>query len=283
MTSLYGRLPRTIGPQDAEQNIFGQLAWGMDHADYCLMRAPKPTLLCVATRDFFDSNDSWASYRVAKQAFGVLGRSEAMGLVEVNEEHGFTKPLREASVRWMLRWLKKRDEPIEEPADLEVLTAEEMRCLPQGRSCSLRAQEYSGRPTHRSDSCGKPSHQHQSRTESRRSSKSIRMLAGIRRIDEIPKPEITILDATADIFPQRKGIRIQPIVVEVEPGIRLPAIWCTPEQGPIRGVSMVVDGDGVVGKTIGDAVAQIVERGNAVMAVDVRGTGLTQPHRPAIL
>lgn len=132
MTSLYGRLPRTIGPQDAEQNIFGQLAWGMDHADYCLIRAPKPTLLCVATRDFFDSNDSWASYRVAKQAFGVLGRSEAMGLVEVSEEHGFTKPLREASVRWMLRWLKKRDEPIEEPADLEVLTAEEMRCLPQG-------------------------------------------------------------------------------------------------------------------------------------------------------
>lgn len=102
------------------------------------------------------------------------------------------------------------------------------------------------------------------------------MLAGIRRIDEIPKPEITILDATADIFPQRKGIRTQPIIVDVEPGIRLPAIWCTPEQGPIRGVSMVVDGDGVVGKTIGDAVAQIVERGNAVMAVDVRGTGLTQ-------
>ena len=30
----------TIGPQDAEQNIFGQLAFGMDHADYIMMRAP---------------------------------------------------------------------------------------------------------------------------------------------------------------------------------------------------------------------------------------------------
>ena len=277
VTSLYGRLPRTIGPQDAEQNIFGQLAWGMDHADYCLMRAPKPTLLCVATRDFFDSNDSWASYRVAKQAFGVLGRSEAMGLVEVNEEHGFTKPLREASVRWMLRWLKKRDEPIEEPADLEVLTAEEMRCLPQGevmliegaRSIPDVLRTEAIRAASRRISINQ-----EQNLEDRQ--KSIRMLAGIRRIHEIPKPEITILDATADIFPQRKGIRTQPIVVDVEPGIRLPAIWCTPEQGPIRGVSMVVDGDGVVGKTIGDAVAQIVERGNAVMAVDVRGTGLTQ-------
>ena len=32
ITSL-PRLLATIGPQDAEQNIFGQLAFGMDHAD----------------------------------------------------------------------------------------------------------------------------------------------------------------------------------------------------------------------------------------------------------
>jgi len=43
VTSLFGKLPRTIGPQDAEQNIFGQLAFGMDHADYLLMRAPRPS------------------------------------------------------------------------------------------------------------------------------------------------------------------------------------------------------------------------------------------------
>ena len=41
----------TIGPQDAEQNIHGQLAFGMDHADYVLMRLPKPTLIMAATQD----------------------------------------------------------------------------------------------------------------------------------------------------------------------------------------------------------------------------------------
>ena len=34
----FSHLLGTIGPQDAEQNIHGQLAWGMDHADYLLMR-----------------------------------------------------------------------------------------------------------------------------------------------------------------------------------------------------------------------------------------------------
>ena len=43
ITSLE-RLFATIGPQDAEQNITGQVAAGMEHADYVTMRAPKPTL-----------------------------------------------------------------------------------------------------------------------------------------------------------------------------------------------------------------------------------------------
>src|SRR5207244_1010238 len=42
----FERLIATIGPQDAEQNIFGQLAGGLDHADYLMLRAPTPTLVC---------------------------------------------------------------------------------------------------------------------------------------------------------------------------------------------------------------------------------------------
>src|SRR5262249_27871809 len=46
ITSLE-RLFATIGPQDAEQNIAGQVAFGMEHADYLTLRAPRPTLMCV--------------------------------------------------------------------------------------------------------------------------------------------------------------------------------------------------------------------------------------------
>ena len=40
ITSLE-RLFATIGPQDAEQNITGQVAFGMEHADYVTMRGPE--------------------------------------------------------------------------------------------------------------------------------------------------------------------------------------------------------------------------------------------------
>ena len=38
--TTFGKLIETIGPQDAEQNIYGQIASGMDQPDYILMRAP---------------------------------------------------------------------------------------------------------------------------------------------------------------------------------------------------------------------------------------------------
>ena len=58
ITSLE-RLFATIGPQDAEQNITGQVAFGMEHADYLTLRAPKPTLIACGTQDFFDIGGTW--------------------------------------------------------------------------------------------------------------------------------------------------------------------------------------------------------------------------------
>ena len=62
LTTL-SRLIETIGPQDAEQHIHGQIAFGMDQPDYVLMRAPRPTLICATTGDFFDIGGTWENYR----------------------------------------------------------------------------------------------------------------------------------------------------------------------------------------------------------------------------
>ncbi|GAG03899.1 unnamed protein product, partial [marine sediment metagenome] len=78
----FDRLLSTIGPQDAEQNIYGQLAFGMDHADYLMMRAPKPTLICAATNDFFDIAGTWASFRYAKRLYSRMEFAERIDLIE---------------------------------------------------------------------------------------------------------------------------------------------------------------------------------------------------------
>ena len=128
----FERLLTTIGPQDAEQNIFGQIAKGLNHADYLHLRAPRPTLICSATRDFFDIGGTWETFREAKRLFSRLGYSERVDLIENDDEHGFAKPQREAATRWMSRWLLAEDRIINEP-DFTVFTEEEMRCTPRGQ------------------------------------------------------------------------------------------------------------------------------------------------------
>ncbi|MGO9470116.1 MAG: metalloendopeptidase, partial [Isosphaeraceae bacterium] len=120
------------GPQDAEQNITGQVATGMEHADYITLHAPKPTLLSVGTRDFFDINGSWDTFREVKLIFGRLGFGERVDLVESDEEHGFTRARRVATARWMRRWLLKADDAVSEP-DFPIATDALLQCTKSGQ------------------------------------------------------------------------------------------------------------------------------------------------------
>jgi dienelactone hydrolase len=126
------RLFATIGPQDGEQNITGQVSFGMEQTDYVTMRAPKPTLMCVATQDFFDIQGAWTTFREAKRIYGMLGHSERMDLIEYNDKHGFSKPRREAAMRWMRRWLLGIDDaPVE--VESPTLKEEDLWCTPHGQ------------------------------------------------------------------------------------------------------------------------------------------------------
>ncbi len=134
ITSLE-RLFATIGPQDAEQNITGAVAAGMEHADYITLHAPKPTLLTVGTRDFFDIDGSWNTFREIKLIYGRLGYGERVDLFESDEEHGFTRPRRVATSRWMMRWLLNRDVAVDEP-DFPIATDAELQCTGSGQVMS---------------------------------------------------------------------------------------------------------------------------------------------------
>jgi dienelactone hydrolase len=131
ITSLE-RLFATIGPQDAEQNITDQVAVGMEHADYLTMRAPKPTLMTVGTRDFFDITGSWDTFREVKLIYGRLGFGERVDLFESDEPHGFTQPRRVATARWMRRWLLEKDDAVDEP-DFPIASDAELQCTPSGQ------------------------------------------------------------------------------------------------------------------------------------------------------
>lgn len=128
----YEKLLHTIGPQDAEQNIFGQLKFGMNHADYLITRAPKPTLICSARGDYFNIDGARDSLAQAKQAYEALGHDDCVAQAEADGPHGWSRPLREAAVGWMVRWLRGEEREIKEP-EIDVLTDAEIQVTPHGQ------------------------------------------------------------------------------------------------------------------------------------------------------
>src|SRR5262249_34575435 len=134
ITSLE-RLFATIGPQDAEQNVTGQVSFGLEHADYGTLRAPKPTLLSVGTQDFFDIDGSWTTFREVKKLYCALGHGERVDLFESDEPHGFTKPRRESAMRWMRRWLLGKDDAPTEP-EFSVAADKDAQCTETGQVLS---------------------------------------------------------------------------------------------------------------------------------------------------
>ena len=131
--TTFERLFNTIGPQDAEQNLTGQVAAGFDHADFLTIRAPNPTMICVGTKDFFDIDGSWSGFREAKNLYGILGRAERVDIFGSNEPHGFTRPRREAAARWLGRWLQGVEfDDVIDPAKIE--TDADLQCTKTGNT-----------------------------------------------------------------------------------------------------------------------------------------------------
>ena len=271
--SLYGRLIKTNGPQDAEQNIYGQLALGMDHADYCMMRAPAPTLLLTATRDYFNIEDAWVSFRMAKRLFGRLGYPERMDLAETDEEHGFSIQLREASTRFMLRWLLGRDEVVFEPADLDVPSAADLQCTPQGEVMLLEGarsvydlnRDYARELLTRRKKLWENTPQDELLEK-------VAQIAGVRPLASLPQPEVvacgTLRTDTCDV---------EKMIFRPEPGIELPALLFRPrDREPSGGVIYIHEDGKAADAGPGGPIAKLVQAGKTVLAVDLRGLGETQ-------
>ena len=148
--TTFQKLIEVKGPQDAEQNIFGQVAFGLGASDYLNMRAPLPILICASTRDStFQIDGARKVFEEANRFYSHLGYPERVALNEADVPHGYYIQHREAVARWMHRWLVGRDKLIWEKPRSEwptevtdtflrslsepVWTQEQLQCSPRGQ------------------------------------------------------------------------------------------------------------------------------------------------------
>jgi dienelactone hydrolase len=90
---------------DPEQDIFGFVSAGIDHAGLLALLVPRPALVCAARQDFFPIQGTRESFAEAKRLYEIAGVGERIERAEANERHGLTLPLRVAVYQWFDHWL----------------------------------------------------------------------------------------------------------------------------------------------------------------------------------
>ncbi len=265
-----GNVVRTIGLQDAEQNLHAQIALGLDHADYLIMHAPNPALVCCATRDFFDIESTWETYRQAKRIYMRLGYSERIDIAETDNTHGFWPELRQTMVRWMRRRLMGVDEPIFE-GKIDILPVKKTYCTPTGETLRLAGAksvfDMNGQAA--AKLAARRRKLWKTNTKAAMLQK-VRQVTGIRRLSKIPPAKVT-----AHGVIRRKGYRIEKLILTRIDGVPLPCLRFAPA-GRSIGMYLYLNATGkATCAKLGGPIEKLTRQGYTVLTADLSGIGET--------
>lgn len=97
-----------IGPQDAEQCVYGQLKDGINHASLVLM-ADAAVRCQFSDRDFFPLDGALETFGVVSRTAARFGVADRFSRTVVPGPHGWKESSRRSSLDWMRQWLM--DEP----------------------------------------------------------------------------------------------------------------------------------------------------------------------------
>jgi dienelactone hydrolase len=269
--TTFQRLIATNGPQDAEQNIFGQLALGLDEADYVLMRAPRPTCLLAGTRDAtFDIRGTWEIFREAKRGYARFGYPERVDLVEADAPHGFTTQLRVGAVRWMRRWLLGKDDAVVE-TDFAIWPDAELQCTPAGQ-VMLLPEERSVFDLNRAEAQRLKGQRELAWKEQPSESlrRRVRETAAIRPLETIPTLTAEVVGTV-----KREQYHIEKRVLKGEGRLPLPALAFLPAKHSGGNYLYLHSGGKQMDADVGGPLEKLAREGHLVLAIDLSGLGET--------
>ena len=262
--------------------------------------APKPLCLIAAQRDWmFPIAGTRAAYRRLQEIYRFWGAEQNVQLVEVDAEHGYTRPMREAMYGWMLRWLQGEGDgapsperecdllPAPYPPALTYIAPPDPADLPILRHRADYPQENPGWcfPSGRSAPCGVaitrlaqrmaaelpvPALPDATTWPTQRAEWLARVHALLGRM---PPRRPLVGDRTYNQVLQY-GLFAERVVFESEPDIAVPAMFLAPAEWQ-RYLPVVIYVD-EWGKQVGletGCVEALLRAGLAVLALDVRGVG----------
>lgn len=127
----YKRLLQTIGPQDAEQNIFNIISKGLDHPDFLIVRAPKPALMITTTGDMFSIQGAMETEKEVSLVYKAFGKPENFTRCEDEAPHASTRKNREAMYSFFMKHLRNPGNNLDE--EVKLLSKEELMVTKTGQ------------------------------------------------------------------------------------------------------------------------------------------------------
>lgn len=291
--TIQGNFENLAGPHfdppgsidDAEQNIVGGLAAGLDRGDLLSAFAPKPLLMCYTVHDVGETYSP--AYKEAteeifsglQRVYGVFGQRDRVSLFTGNLPHDLDYFSRRAAYKWFNQWLKDgATAPEESGLDIfpeELLNATEtgqvlavpgcrpavqvnadrlLQILPPGRFAAGNANSASIQSDFREQ--------------------LLRILA-LPKVTSPLKPKVVSSNL-------RKEILIEEIQFHSEPGIRIPAWFlASSSTGKRRPTILYIAENG--GEDVIDEpgpMGRILAQGSSVCAITLRGLGISAPCMP---
>ncbi len=269
---------------DAEQNLIGGLAQGLDRGDLLAAFAPNPLLVCYTPQDagttyspLYESGTK-EIFDELKSLYTILGAQERVELFASPLPHDFDSPTRRATYEWFNRWLSRKDPGADEaefetspPASLNCTSTSEVLTSLGGRSLVQlnidRAHAVVASPL-RDTSLS-------SAALRERCQQKLRSLLAL-PAEQSPLEPLALSTIT------RQGLTIEEFAFRSESQVRVPGWFVKPgtHSGPFPAIVYLSEGgkDTVVEEN--HELDALLRRGFALCAVDLRGLGVTVPRFP---
>ena len=271
---------------DSEQNIAGSLPEGIDRGDLFLACAPRPLLIMYSRTDSgLTYSPTYVEgtreiYEEALAGYKLLGAADKVKLFGSPLPHAFDFFNRRETYAWFNRWLGSpewgtEDAPYDEspPGALHCTSTGQVLTSLGGRSVIDLNTDRMRQVAPRNPPPRTPG---EAKAAQARAQETLRKLLGLPAERTPLNPRIISSNGWMD------NIAVDEFEFYSEPQVRVTGWFFTPAKGGPRFPTVVIASEGgknhLLYETSG--VRQLVQKGFAVCAIDLRGLGVSTPHDP---
>src|SRR3981189_2468276 len=89
---------------DPEQDLYGMISNGVDHAGLLLLMYPRPVLVASAVLDFFPIEGAGRTFRETQRLYEKFGRANRITMIEGYHKHEYSVENQEAALDFLDRF-----------------------------------------------------------------------------------------------------------------------------------------------------------------------------------